>query len=819
MSDLCVAALAYATHGLPVFPVHSVRAGRCSCGNLNCEHPGKHPRTPHGFKDASTDARVIEGWWRRWPTANVGVAVPLNHVVLDIDNDEGLEALRQAGIVLDDHGPRVRTGGGGTHQWYRTAVEVRPTVGVLTGVDLRGPGSYVVAPPSVHVSGRRYEWLVSLDEPIPDVPAKLLSLLISTVSTDVNPKRPSFDTATALAGVPKGRRDDVLFRLACKLRRADVPQSVAERLVQEAAAKCHPPFPADDARRKVADAYARYPATFALTDLGNAERLVARHGDDLHFVHAWDTWLVWDGSRWPIDDTGEIERRAKATVRGMYAEAEAISDQGERGALAAHAIRSESEGRIKALIALAESEPTIPVAPAALDADPWLFNCANGTLDLRRGVLLPYDRAHLLTKMAPVTYDPTAGCTTWDTFLRRIMAGDEQKIGYLQRAVGYGLTGLTVEQVLFILYGVGANGKTTFVEAIKALLGPYAASTDPATFLATATDRIRNDLARLAGVRFVPAVEADEGRRFAEALVKQITGGDTITARFLHKEFFEFTPAFKVFLATNHKPVVRGTDHAIWRRIRLIPFTVSIPPAEQDRYLLDKLRRELSGILNWAVQGCLAWQREGLGTPDVVSKATADYRAEMDALAGFLADRCAVGEAFSEVAGALYGAYRSWCDANGEHPLNQTRFGTQLADRGFPAHRDGARRYRRGLRLCDGVTGHDGVLEEVPHEPDIGQNPSRTSPNLSSDRNPSRLGGSARSTAPRRDDGRRVWLLAMGETLAWRLLDIGCGESVAAGEAAWRTFCDRASGEQIARALDAVEAFDGAARGSRDGYR
>jgi putative DNA primase/helicase len=369
------------------------------------------------------------------------------------------------------------------------------------------------------------------------------------------------------------------------------------------------------------------------------------------------------------------------------------------------------------MIRLATSEPGIPVLLEQLDADPWLFNVVNGTIDLRTGILRPARREDLITKLAPVIYDPDARCPTWERFLQQIMAGNTALITFLQRAIGYGLTGVTSEQVLLLLYGTGANGKSTFLEVLRALFGDYARQAEFATFLARTSDAVRNDLARLAGARFVTAVEAASGRRLDEALIKQLTGGDPITARFLYQEFFEFTPQFKLFLATNHKPVIRGTEHAIWRRIRLIPFEVTIPQAQQDRTLPDKLRAELPGILAWAVQGCLAWQRDGLPMPTEVHQATETYREEMDTFGLFLADYCIVDPTDPTrraTTGELFDAYLTWCRQNGEHfQLTKTHFGMRLGERGLTPIRLGKERGWAGIALAPEPDFQDHILAKI----------------------------------------------------------------------------------------------------------
>ena len=425
------------------------------------------------------------------------------------------------------------------------------------------------------------------------------------------------------------------------------------------------------------------------TDLGNARRLVQRHGRDLRYCYAWRSWLVWDGRRWQRDDTGAVSRMAKEAVQSIYVDAAASSDESERKVLAAHAVRSEAEQRIRAMIALAESEPGIPIRPDDLDGDPWLLNVLNGTVDLRTGDLREHRRDDLITKLTPVSFDQEAECPAWAAFLYRIMGGSEPLIGFLQCAIGYSLTGLTWEEVLLILWGGGDNGKTTLLELLLDLFGDYAASTPPETFMVRRDSTIPNDIARLKGVRLVKAVETEDRRRLAEARIKQMTGRDTISARFMRAELFDFKPEFTPWLATNHKPEVRGTDKAIWDRVHLIPFTVRIPEEEQDKELADKLRAELSGILIWALSGCIEWQSGGLSAPPEVLAATETHRAEQDTIVSFFDDARILDEDQKATAKDLYAAYRKWCQDNGEEPIGNIAFGTRLGDRGLTPSRTG----------------------------------------------------------------------------------------------------------------------------------
>jgi putative DNA primase/helicase len=445
------------------------------------------------------------------------------------------------------------------------------------------------------------------------------------------------------------------------------------------------------------------------SDLGNARRLVSRHGGDIRYCYPWAKWLVWDGLRWRVDDSGEIFRRAKETVATTYREAAAADDATERKELARHALRSEGEARINAMVSLAESESGIPVQPDDLDRSPWLLTVGNGTVNLQTGKLQEHDRTDLITKLAPVTYDESAPCPTWTAFLDRVLAEKADLIEFVQRAIGYSLTGRTTERCAFILWGVGRNGKSTLLETMTTTMGDYADRTPTETLLAKRDTGIPNDVAALKSLRFVFAAESEEGRRLDEAKVKDLTGGDTISARFMRGEWFSFRPQFKIWLGTNHKPVIRGTDHAIWDRLRLIPFTVRIPEDEQDKDLRDKLLAEAPGILAWAVQGCLSWQRDGLGAPNDVTAATAAYRTEQDVFGSFITDACVEHANARITAKDLHAAYQQWCEETGERPLTQKAVGQRLGERGFDSVRTGKARTRTwlGIGLRDDSTPPD----------------------------------------------------------------------------------------------------------------
>jgi putative DNA primase/helicase len=420
-----------------------------------------------------------------------------------------------------------------------------------------------------------------------------------------------------------------------------------------------------------------------LTDLGNAQRLVEFHGDDLRYVAAWRKWLVWDGTRWAVDDTGEVYRRAEEAVRLMYREASLMQDSGDRKKLSGWARQSEAKKRIDNMIALAQFQPGIAITPDDLDNDIWLLNAQNGTVDLRTGHLRTHNRDDLITKLAPVHYDPNAECPTFKAFLERVLPSEDLR-RFVQRAVGYSLTGDVSERALFILHGTGKNGKSTLLETIRAALGDYALQTPAETLMAKSAGGIPNDVARLKGSRFVSASETEAGHRLAESTVKQLTGNDTISARFMRAEWFDFRPTHKIFLATNHRPEIRGTDNAIWDRIKLVPFDVRIPASEQDPRLLETPKGELPGILRWAVEGCIEWQRGGLEPPVEVQMATDTYRADMDPLAQFIDDCLVYSRDAVTPSSLIWNRYLSWAEENYERPVNRRIFTDRLkAEDGF----------------------------------------------------------------------------------------------------------------------------------------
>jgi putative DNA primase/helicase len=441
------------------------------------------------------------------------------------------------------------------------------------------------------------------------------------------------------------------------------------------------------------------PSKPPLTEHGNADRFVNATESLLLYCHGLRRWFVWNGKRWAPDVTLEAERLAKISIRKMLIEALLEKDDKVMREIVAWEQKSETAAMIKRMVEIARLDPRVQVRSEVLDAAPMLFNVENGTINLKTGELQKHFALDYLTRMSPVAYDPEAKCPLWDAALLRIFAGRQDILDYLSRWVGYALTGSTAEHALLLCWGTGANGKSTIAETIRYVFGDYAMQADFSTFLASKNPGIRNDIARLHGARLVTVVESEANHALAESVVKHLTGGDTVAARFLYSEHFEFRPAFKIWMATNHRPTIRGTDAAIWRRIRLLPYTVQIPPKERDKDLVEKLKAEAPGILAWAVRGLQQWQARGLDDPQAVVLATADYKTEEDLLREFIDERCVIDPEAITSSADLYRAYLQWAETAGERSITKKALGAALRERDFVATRDVQGRRWKGIAL------------------------------------------------------------------------------------------------------------------------
>lgn len=448
------------------------------------------------------------------------------------------------------------------------------------------------------------------------------------------------------------------------------------------------------------------------SELGNARRLVDTFGHDLRHVPQMGRWYAWDGRRWAEDITGDAVRRAKAVTDEMLSEARLLADDKRFN----WARRSQSNGAINSMLSLAATEPHIPVKIEQFDADPFSFCAGNGTVDLRSGVLRPHSRTDLITKVTDVAYHPDAPCPTWERFLADVFDGDQDLIDFVQRYAGYSLTGDVSEQVMVFAHGGGRNGKTTLLNTLRGITGDYGMQLDPAVLTGEAGEQHPTGLTDLRGARFVATVETEQGNRLNESLIKQLTGGDPIRARRMRQDFFEFNPTHKLWFAGNHLPRIGGTDIGIWRRLALLPFRVEFGPGKADRHLPAKLAAESAGILAWAVQGCLWWQRDGLGIPTAVTEATGAYRQSQDHIGRFLADVGVVGPSFYVASAQMREAYEKWCHSQGERPWSAQAMGRELTAKGFQTTTLGTGYDRRRGWIGVGLMADERGTESVPSD-------------------------------------------------------------------------------------------------------
>lgn len=430
------------------------------------------------------------------------------------------------------------------------------------------------------------------------------------------------------------------------------------------------------------------------TEDGLANAFTRRYGVDWLYCAAWGKWLVWNSVRWNVDKSLYVNFLSRTICR-------AASFKANSARLKA---RLASSSTISAVERIARSDPRHASLVEHWDSDPWLLNTPGGVIDLHTGAKRAHQRSDRMTKVC--TAVPHGDCPNWLVFLQDVTGGDAELVAYLQRMVGYCLTGDISSHALFFLYGTGANGKSVFVNVIATILGDYSANAPMDTFMETRSDRHPTDLAGLRGARFVSATETEQGRRFNEAKIKAITGGDLVTARHMHQDFFTYAPHYKILIAGNHKPAIRNIDEAMRRRLHLIPFTVTVPSERRDPRLTERLLAERDGILAWAVEGCLQWQQMGLKAPASVTSATDEYFEAEDAMGRWLEERCHLGANVKALSITLFNDWKQWAEACGEFVGSMRRFSDALITRKFDKWRNswGARGFA-GIDLKQPTTG------------------------------------------------------------------------------------------------------------------
>lgn len=693
------AALQYAAAGIPVFPLHWIKQdGNCSCRlGAMCQARGKHPRIKNWGEEATTDPEKIKAWWLKAPSANIGIPMGEKSglVALDVDTrHNGDQSLKEMLAELGDLPETVTatTGSGGKHFVFKYTEELalKNVVGFREGLDVRTQGGLIVAAPSMHASGSAYRWDAGkspFDMPAAEMP-KWLVEEIQKVGTQLTTKKKAEKPAPRQK-IKEGGRNNHLTSLAGSLRRKGISEDgILATLRAENTDRLEPPLD-DETVLAIAKSITRYQPEedqqdYKLTDVGNAERFVAMFKDSVKYCAVYKKWFIWNGRFWEQDDTGKIITYAIECVRSIIHAADLLPEGDKRKAMIHHSLKSESSGKLRSLLEIASGMPDITIRSEELDANPWLINAQNGTINLKTGKLQEHRAADYITKMCRANYDPDCAIPLWAELLQKITLGNNQLQRYIQKAFGYALTGDTSEQALFILYGTGSNGKSTLLNVFSELMATYSTSTPSDTFMQKKNDSVNNDIARLKGARFVAAIEMEEGKRMAESLIKSVTGGDKLVTRFLYGEFFEYVPQFKVFLAVNHKPNIRDTTNSIWRRIKLMPFEATFTEQERDKHFPAKIMAsELPGILAWAVQGCLLWQQEGLQMPDSVNTATRKYQEEMDSFSNFFRECCVEREGGRVSNKMLRAKYDEWCRENGEYALTQRPFSAKLIERGY----------------------------------------------------------------------------------------------------------------------------------------
>lgn len=438
-----------------------------------------------------------------------------------------------------------------------------------------------------------------------------------------------------------------------------------------------------------------------MTDTGNSEMLVFLHGERLRYNPQWGRWLVYDGTRWVKDEQGLIHAIAKETIDRIWEEArESKQNDAHYKELVSFAQRSRSRAMRSNMIELAQTEPSVQITADELDRNPHLLNFQNGTLDLMTREFRPHEMSDYLTKQCPFAYDEDAPVipNRFRKFLDEVFGKDQSLVQYMRQVIGYSLTGLTVHQMFWMLYGSGANGKSVLTETLLWMLGDYGGRTPSETLMhREMSNSVPNDLARLQGLRLVVASELEEGRRWNESRIKDLTGGDRITARFLHREFFEFHSVLKLMVPTNHKPIVRGTDHGIQRRIKLVPFTVQIPPEKRDPKLKEKLCAEASSIIKYCIDMLPDFVAE-YWEPDIISAATREYFSENDIVGQFLEESCDVANSVLRTSKKeLYKHFEQHCEDYGIRPFSQNKLSQLLKERSFEETKQKGERYWLGI--------------------------------------------------------------------------------------------------------------------------
>lgn len=701
------------------------------CDGIECDYDGERI-SPEALADAlrqhSLAGLVATSPSHRDDAPRCRLLLPCSRVLSP--KDRGRMVSRVAGILPDELAPESwtlsqayflgRVTGATAHRVIEVDgdyVDLRPDLDATAKQKPAPPKRPKPARPKTNgaAHGNGLDHSAQGDLPLPD-PDEALPVDVAAALDAIAAGDGSHDALVRLAGrwAAQGMSQaDIVAALASALQRrpeaardagwhaamADLSRLVAWAIEQEEApppplesTPAAPPSPDDlDLDGTPSPTY---------SDDALALAFAERHADQLRYVAAWNQWLAWTGAVWQPDTTLRVFSRARLLLRQAAAAC-------KKRRVAAGLAASQT---VAAVERLSRADRRLAATVAQWDVRASVLNTPAGLVDLRTGELHPHRLEEYASKITAVAPDTTgAGCPAWLAFLDRITGGDKELQAFLQRIAGYCLTGDTSEHALFFAYGTGGNGKGTFLNTLTRVLGDYAAVASMETFTASATDRHPADLAMLRGARFVTSQETEQGRRWAESKINTLTGGDPITARFMRQDFFTYTPQFKLFIAGNHKPGLRSVNEAIRRRMNLIPFSVTIPAHERDRRLGRKLRTEWPGILRWAIEGCLEWQRIGLAPPAVVTSATEEYLADEDLVQAWISECCTADRAKRSYNEALYGSFRAWAELAGEHVQSQRWLSGALADRGYRQGRETRTGPRRDQRITQGLVLRSGA--------------------------------------------------------------------------------------------------------------
>jgi len=710
--DMMRIALEYASYGWHVFPVGK----------------NKVPLTRSGFKDATVNKSRIRRWWKHNPTANIGIATGKvsNIVVLDVDaHKEGAEDMLNKLIESKGEIPRdavVRTGGGGEHLYFTypdgEVVKSATELFGFKGIDVRADGGYVVAPPSLHQSGKRYVW-VTEDFELGKCPNFLFEQNRSRF-------RISFHEQDMVIG--EGQRNIALTAIAGMLRTFGLEaQDIYNILLTQNEARCNPPL-SDEEVLQIANHITDYPPfntqsnatgnvafdallAFPRNDNGFADMIAAAYGSRVRYDHTMGTWFLWGEHYWRTDLMEEIVQVAIDTAKMFQEAVSRIEDEEAQATGRKYAMRLQNRHSIDNAIKLLRSQPEVRAIHQSWNIDADLVACTNGVLNLKTKHFAPGKPHQMISQNLNVDYDPNATAPAWEAFLSDIFEGDQDVIQFVQRAVGYSLTGHIDEQCLFLLIGSGSNGKTTLLEVLHAITGNYGVVAPFTTFERNRGSTQTNDIASLVGKRFVTASEPNQGATFDESRIKSLTGGDTQSARFLYQENFEFSPVCKIWFGVNHLPRVKDDSIGFWRRVRKIDFKVRFwdpdhpekpeGAKEKDFTLLGKLLDQKAGVLNWIVDGAQMWFEEGLVVPKSVAESTEQYQKDSDPLRPFILDRCEEDPDSKIGVNELYRAYTQYTEANAYKSfdkLSTSRFHERMRA-AYVRETHNGRDYYAGLKL------------------------------------------------------------------------------------------------------------------------